>query len=126
MSYRITWSIGHPHPDRDAKEKAQAMSRPVPDPRVLQAFSDEALMDELSRREHARHLDEQAMRIWCDDCVHFEVWDKKGRAHLPIPDHFNPCTKGHKMKFQSPQEIGDDYGFYRLACRDRHIPEVPR
>ena len=88
-----------------------------PDAKLLKAFSDEALMDELSRRSHERR--EREAFIYCDHCAHFKVWAQPGRAHLPMPESYNPCEKGHKMQFMTPAEIGDDYGFYRNGCRDR-------
>lgn len=96
-------------------------ARMPPDERVLMEYSDEALMNELSRRIADRRNDERTTHVWCDRCVHFEIWDKPGRAHLAMPNDYNPCTKRHRMRFQTPDEIGDDYGFYRIGCRDRHV-----
>lgn len=97
------------------------MTAQHPDERLLMEFSDEALMNELSRRIAVRRTDERTTHVWCDDCIHFETWDKPGRAHLRMPDSFNPCTKKHRMSFQTPDEIGDEYGFYRIGCRDRRL-----
>lgn len=97
-----------------------------PDPSKLCEYSDEALMDELSRRMFARKLDDSQSRVWCDDCSHFAPWNSLShRENLKMPEKFNPCTKGHKMDFQTPEEIGDEYGFYRKWCRDRHIKQQP-
>lgn len=89
-------------------------------PRPLAGYSDEELMDELSSRMHERR-EREALR-WCDRCAHFQSWDAPGRAHLPMPEKFNPCTKGHKMSFQTPAEYDDEWGFYRTHCRDRSMP----
>lgn len=88
----------------------------------LKGFSNEQLLEELSRRQRIRdERDERAAFQPCDECANFVNWTK---ASDP-PDNYNPCSKGHVMKFRMP-EGGDprpgEWGFYRRVCADRETP----
>lgn len=90
----------------------------------LRQFSTEELVEELARRAHAQP--EQKPKHWCDECAHFVAWiDKRPPPGPGWPLDYNPCTKGHTMAFIAPQEMGDDYGFYRAVCPDRELSGVP-
>lgn len=60
--------------------------------------------------------------VWCDDCAHFVTDPDADEA-------YNPCTKGHPMRFKSPAEYqwyyNDDWGFYRRQCQDRQERPTP-
>lgn len=79
---------------------------------------DDWLLEELMRRRNAETV--ASPEHWCHDCKHFEAWNEKKRAGQ-MPESFNPCTKAHAMQFIVPQDIGDEYGFYRRVCADREI-----
>lgn len=82
----------------------------------LKRFSTQQLLEELVRRQNVRtHAKPEA---WCHDCRHYETWADKPRRG-ECPDDFNPCTKGHAMLFVVPEEIDDDFGYYRNVCADR-------
>jgi hypothetical protein len=84
----------------------------------LKHFTDDQLIEELVRRRNKRR-DAGQVEQWCHDCTNFVAWNEADRKGRPMPDDFNPCTKGHKMAFVTPEDIGDDYGYYRRVCADR-------
>lgn len=84
----------------------------------LRNFSDEELLEEIVRRRNKRTVAKP--EHWCHDCVHFKAWDEVPRAGN-CPSDFNPCTKSHEMKFITPADVSDEYGFYRRVCADREI-----
>lgn len=84
----------------------------------LKRFSDEDLLEELSRRQRLRvERDERLEFKPCDSCANFKPW----RDAETMPEGYNPCVKGHKMSFRlfesSPYE--SDWGHYRRVCGDR-------
>lgn len=89
--------------------------------RPLASFTDEQLLEELIRRRNARTV--ATPKHWCHDCRNFVAWDEVRRKG-EMPDDFNPCTKGHEMKFIVPQEIGDEHGFYLSVCADRDMGDA--
>lgn len=87
----------------------------------LRRYSRHQLIEELARRENERGA-RQEPEHWCHECVHFVAWfDRDPQPRGDCPDDYNPCQKGHSMKFMAPEEIGDDYGFYLRACKDRDL-----
>jgi hypothetical protein len=84
----------------------------------LHEHGDDELLAELARRERARTAKEPPEQ-WCDDCVHFIPAGDLSDDDL---DEYNPCAKGHKMKFHPPEDMagvcGMEFGFYRNNCRD--------
>lgn len=85
----------------------------------LKRFSDEQLLEEMVRRQRVR--DERNERLAfqpCDECKNFVFW----RADGDPPDDYQPCSKGHQMKFRMPSghnPYQEDWGFYRRICADR-------
>lgn len=90
------------------------------DPLKLRAYSTNQLVEELARR--ANGCETKAPEHWCHDCTHFVSWnDQDPPPRRNMPDTYNPCTKGHKMRFMAPEEIDDEYGFYLPVCADRDM-----
>lgn len=87
----------------------------VEHPTALKAFTDAELIEELARRTRTR--DKEREKSWCDDCANFKPWNGLDG----MPENYNPCSKGHEMKFQEPVDYSDaiGWGFYRLVCADR-------
>jgi hypothetical protein len=91
----------------------------------LRNFSTDQLIEELARRANARGT--RKPKLWCHDCANFVAWcDRKPgprKSVKPIedgcPEDYNPCTKGHEMKFVVPEMIDDEYGLYLPVCADR-------
>lgn len=82
----------------------------------LKKFTEEELLEELVRRKNRRGDQRaKAANRWCDDCENFIFWEKA----CDPPDDYNPCSRGHEMKFCTPDSPNDDYGFYRIVCSDR-------
>lgn len=73
----------------------------------------------IKRMQEATRTRRIDMKIeYCDHCDSFLPWT----SNKPIPDSYNPCIKGHKMQFRSPDEhnwTGEDWGFFRPRCADR-------
>jgi len=91
--------------------------------RRLYSYSTQQLIEELARRANA--VPTKKPRHWCHDCRHFVAWcDKKPAPRIDCPDDYNPCTKGHEMKFMAPDGYDDDYGFYLPVCSDRDLLET--
>lgn len=86
--------------------------------RPLKSFTDDQLLEELIQRRNGRSVNKP--EHWCHDCRNFVAWDDAKRKSL-MPETFNPCTKGHSMLFVVPEEIDDEYGFYRRVCADRDM-----
>lgn len=90
----------------------------------LKGFSDEQLLEELCRRQRVRlERDERLAFQPCDECKHFVFWVN---ADSDPPDNYNPCSKGHKMKFRMPEGYNQhpsEYGFYRRVCAHRQPRE---
>lgn len=86
--------------------------------RALKVFTDDQLLEELIRRRNARTV--ATPEHWCHDCRNFKAWSDAPRQG-PMPEDFNPCTKQHEMLFVVPEEIDDEYGFYRRVCADRDL-----
>ena len=86
----------------------------------LKKVPDDWLLEEIIRRRN----NETAAKPehWCHDCDHFKAWNELPRAG-ECPKDFNPCTKGHGMKFIVPVDYGDEHGFYRRVCADRAVAE---
>ena len=90
-------------------------------PMRLRQFSRHQLIEELARR--ANEAPTAKPERWCHDCTHFVAWlDQDPPKRRDMPDGYNPCTKGHTMRFMAPEEIDDEYGFYRPVCTDRDEP----
>lgn len=89
----------------------------------LRNFSDEALREELARRQRKRgERDERDPFKPCDECAHFIPWS----ADYDAPEDYNPCGKGHAMTFRVPEYVLDyDWGYYRRVCRDRAPRPTP-
>lgn len=80
----------------------------------LKEYTTAELLEEVARRANENEAEE--ITHWCDECDHF--------TPKPDADHkYNPCAKKHKVKFHVPVDWGEamsqQYGFYRLVCRDR-------
>ncbi len=85
--------------------------------RGISFYSDAQLIEELARRQRRR--DREGDVPWCDECANFRPWRGDGDA----PDTFNPCSKGHRLKFRDAGTYASlDFGFYRLVCEDRKTP----
>lgn len=92
------------------------------DPMRLRRYTRNQLIEELARRANER--DTRKPEQWCHDCRHFVTWldqDPPELARRECPDSYNPCTKGHKMRFSAPEEMEDEYGFYLPVCADRDL-----
>lgn len=83
----------------------------------LRGYTTAQLIEELARRANTR-VPKQPEH-WCHDCAHHLVWLDGKTPNKPCPDDYNPCTKGHEMRFMAPEEIDDEYGFYLPVCVDR-------
>jgi hypothetical protein len=79
----------------------------------LKGFSDEQLLEEIVRRQRVRsERDERVAFVACEDCANFIFWKKTGDP----PKDYQPCSKGHEMKFRMPDGYNDtpeSYGHYR-------------
>lgn len=57
----------------------------------------------------------------CDECDNFIPYT----AGEEVPANFNPCSKGHSMRFKVPHSMGDahsgNWGFYLPGCKDRAV-----
>lgn len=97
------------------------------DPMRLRDYTTNQLIEELARRANGKAT--KHPEHWCHDCSHYTAWlDRTPTPRKDCPEDYNPCTKGHPMHFVAPEEIGDEYGFYRHVCADRavthqHTPE---
>lgn len=85
---------------------------------ALREYTTAQLIEELARRAHARNTEKP--EHWCHDCAHFLTWADGKTPNKPCPDDYNPCTKGHVMRFVEPEDLGDEYGFYLRVCADRN------
>jgi hypothetical protein len=83
---------------------------------LLRGFTRAELLQELVRRENEGS--KESCVPWCHDCRLFSPWDSS-KAHLEMPQDYNPCSKGHVMNFVAPDDFGADCGFYRNVCLDR-------
>lgn len=87
----------------------------------LEKFTTEALRAELARRQNGKIVRARDFKP-CDECSHFKP------APEDAPKDYNPCQKGHAMKFRMPQSDSyrdDDWGFYLPRCKDREAaPEI--
>ena len=81
----------------------------------LSKFSSEELRMELARRD-VRREQQSRHRAWCHDCAFFEVWPGEPKD---LPQDYNPCSKGHPVKFVAPECEGEEHGFYSVGCVDR-------
>lgn len=76
----------------------------------ISSFSTTELLEEIIRRKNA---DEgPPVQKWCDDCAHFVTL-------LGAGESYNPCMKGHAMSFRMPDDLDDEWGFFRRVCGDR-------
>lgn len=90
------------------------------DPMRLRRYSTNQLIEELARRANGARTEKP--QHWCHDCTHYVVWnDKVPAPRKGCPDDYNPCTKGHEMRFMAPEEYDDEYGFYLPVCADRDL-----
>lgn len=88
------------------------------DPTWLRDYTSNQLIEELARRANCRNTTQP--EHWCHDCTHFVTWtDQIPAPRNDCPDDYNPCSKGHAMKFMGPEEIDSEYGFYLPVCADR-------
>ena len=85
----------------------------------LRDYSTAQLIEELARRANGRET--KRPEQWCHDCSHFVVWADGRMPNKQMPDSYNPCTKGHEMRFVAPEEIDDEYGYYLPVCDDRDM-----
>lgn len=91
------------------------------DPLRLRRYSTNQLIEELARRANGQTT--KKPEAWCDDCTHFVAWlDRDPMPSLECPESYNPCTKGHAMRFIAPEEMDDEYGFFLPVCADRALP----
>ncbi len=80
----------------------------------LDNFSTEELEREIARRRYEKDDDPPIKH--CDECAHFIRMTKENERDTS----FNPCSKGHHMRFQEPNSGSDlNWGFFRRGCRDR-------
>jgi hypothetical protein len=86
----------------------------------LKRFTNDQLIEELVRRRNGQRA--SGPQRWCHDCDNFQAWNEAPRQG-PMPEDFNPCTKGHRMHFMVPEGFDDEHGFYRPICADR-TPEL--
>lgn len=90
------------------------------DPMRLRRYSTNQLIEELARRANGVTTDKP--QHWCHDCSRYVAWnDKVPAPRKDCPDNYNPCTKGHAMRFMAPEEYDDEYGFYLQVCADRDL-----
>ena len=78
----------------------------------LLAFSKTELVEELVRLLNSDEVPEP--EHYCDECENFV-------PHQAPSENYNPCRLKHRMKFKSPQDYGDSFGFYRSVCTDRSL-----
>jgi len=89
----------------------------------LRRYSTNQLIEELARRANGKVT--KKPESWCHECSHFIAWlDVVPTPRKDCPENYNPCTKGHKMRFMAPEEIDDEYGFYLNVCADRDSRSV--
>lgn len=94
------------------------------DPMRLRQYTRSQLIEELARRANAQ--DTRRPKRWCHDCAHYATWgDLHPKLEHECPDDYNPCMKGHAMKFCVPEEYDDEYGFYLHVCADRETITHP-
>jgi len=95
-----------------------------PDTMKLRDYTTAQLIEELARRANER--DTKRPEHWCHECAHYVAWVDGSTPDKAMPDSYYPCTKGHKMRFMVPEEIGDEYGYYLPVCADRDVlPNTP-
>ncbi len=93
----------------------------------FKAFTTDELWEELTRRRRDGDDREPEEKPRCDECGHHRYWTKPGDP----PSSWNPCSKGHALKFEGPNDWDGPHqeyvGFYRTPCEDRiPIPPPPR
>jgi hypothetical protein len=75
---------------------------------VLSNYTTEELETEIARRKHLREDDPPIKH--CDECAHFVFVTAENERNVD----FNPCSKGHHMRFQMPDSPMDlNWGFFR-------------
>src|SRR3569623_1889737 len=90
----------------------------------LRDYTTAQLIEELAQRSNKQTT--KKPKHWCHDCKHHVVWEDGKTPNEAMPDGYNPCTMGHKMRFMMPEEIGDEYGYYLPVCADRNVlPPTP-
>lgn len=90
---------------------------------TLRSFSDDDLIEELARRRNDRS--KRKPERWCQDCARFVPWGIDNK--MPMPENYNPCSKGHAMKFHTPESLDDEFGYFVHICADREdAPGVPK
>ncbi len=89
------------------------------DPMKLRDYTTAQLIEELARR--ANGCATKKPEHWCHDCTHFLTWLDGKEPNKPCPDDYNPCLKGHVMRFLAPEGFDDEYGFYLRVCPDRDL-----
>ena len=90
------------------------------DPMRLRRYTTNQLIEELARRANGKTTERP--EHWCHECSHFVAWlDRVPAPRKDCPDDYNPCQKGHAMRFIAPDEIDDEYGFYLPVCADRDL-----
>ncbi|WP_089415350.1 hypothetical protein [Vitreoscilla filiformis] len=90
----------------------------------LREYSTQQLIEELARRANEQPTNKP--EHWCHECTHFVTWyDQHPMPRKECPDTYNPCTKGHAMKFLPPEDYDDEYGFYLPVCVDRDLQHDP-
>lgn len=91
----------------------------------LDHYTDQQLMDELLERRSQREAEDSGEGIpWCDECVHFKAWTRRGDP----PENYNPCQQRNTMRLKIPG-FGDDpheTGFYKRHCVDRKERPPPK
>ncbi|MGL4231009.1 MAG: hypothetical protein ACRCWJ_06540 [Casimicrobium sp.] len=83
--------------------------------RALREASEDQLVEAL--KVHRRESDDTRPKFYCEECTNF----KPDAILAARKTTFNPCAKGHPMRFRQPQGYNDDYGFYRNTCSDRNL-----
>lgn len=89
------------------------------DPILLRDYSTPQLIEELARRANERSV--KRPPIWCHDCAHYLCWLDGATPSRRMPDDYNPCQKGHEMRFWVPEEIDGEYGHFLPVCADRVV-----
>jgi hypothetical protein len=90
------------------------------DPMRLRRYTTNQLIEELARRANGKTTERP--EHWCHECSHFVAWlDRVPRPRRECPENYNPCAKGHAMRFMAPEEIDDEYGFFLPVCADRDL-----
>lgn len=93
------------------------------DPLKLRVYSTAQLIEEVARRANAATTEQP--QHWCHDCAKYVCWVDGPTPARPMPDDYNPCSHGHKMRFKMPEDMDDEYGHFLNVCPNRDIKPAP-